>query len=56
MKFLKGLVFGSIVGFAAGAALSEKQRQELAERVARATRGRVDPAAPSTRVGAHAAA
>jgi hypothetical protein len=56
MKFIKGLLLGSIAGFAAGAALSERQRQELAERVARATRRRTDPSSFASRPVGDAAA
>lgn len=50
MKFIKGLFFGSIVGFAAGVAVSEERRVELIRRVRTATRaaGGVEPTVPDT--------
>ncbi len=50
MKLIKGLIFGSIIGFAAGTALSEERRVELIRRVRTTTRaaGGVEPTVPDT--------
>lgn len=50
MRFIKGLSFGSIIGFAAGMAVSEERRVELIRKVRTASRtaGGVSPTVPET--------
>jgi hypothetical protein len=50
MKFIKGMIFGSILGFASGMAVSEERRIELIRRVRTASRaaGGVSPSEPAT--------
>ena len=43
MSVIKGFMFGLFVGFAAGTAMSERQRREAAERVATIARRRTRP-------------
>lgn len=38
MRFIKGLVIGLVLGFAAGSAISERQREELKARLIEQTR------------------
>lgn len=43
MKFIKGLVLGLLVGFSAGAAMTERQRRDAAEKIAAIARRRSRP-------------
>lgn len=42
MKFLKGLIMGGVLGFAAGAGLSEKQRAQITSSVKSKTKPVID--------------
>lgn len=50
MKFIKGFLFGSIVGLAAGMAISEERRVALIRQLRTASRGAagVTPTEPDT--------
>lgn len=47
MKFLKGLIMGSVAGFAAGTAISEQRRQDLLSK-ARSAKRRAAGVTPTT--------
>jgi gas vesicle protein len=47
MKFIRGFLLGAIVGFAVGTSLSERQREEIAQRARAAARRNVKPVAES---------